>query len=321
MLMQHVTSLIAVSKKNWILTLLLFVWIHPVTSNAQTASDYYLPMCEGNFLYFNTTSSFPGNDSGGWAPRWILYKIHKPAIINGKTYYMQKGTEILHQAPDSSVFHRTWLRKDEQGNIMIGAYSGEYDNPDSAFKLPVEMTFFPNSFLTAGNKIVMDEGSGRISVDSVVSTTATVGSYTNCIQVRTTTKKNDTLQRVTDYYYAYKVGHVRTTRIFPYYQVHQTDLINHLSTNCYTSIDEANQTTNTIAVYPNPADRQLIFNLPGNPDNSTVRIWNNVGQLVKEVSFSEQNLTLNTSDWNNGLYLISLTTNGQTTYTRVLVAH
>jgi hypothetical protein len=99
----------------------IFIVCFALISNtiwAQSASDYYLPVCKGNYLQFQTKTAYTGTDSGGWAFRKTHFSINNAAVFYGKTYFLEKGYEVLNNSPqDTSFFHRLWIREDANGKL------------------------------------------------------------------------------------------------------------------------------------------------------------------------------------------------------------
>lgn len=57
-----------------------------ITTNAQTAADYYLPLCLGNFTKLHTTST-----TNGYCDRSTKYTYIKTENINGIPYFLEEG--------------------------------------------------------------------------------------------------------------------------------------------------------------------------------------------------------------------------------------
>src|SRR5450830_793718 len=106
---------------------------------AQTASDYFLPLNVGSYIYLQTTGG------PGWEPRSTTYITEGTDLISGKQYFRQVGREIPSY---TSIFQVVWLRKDSVGNVAMGAWSDGTTNVDSATS--VTANWFPNEFLTKG---------------------------------------------------------------------------------------------------------------------------------------------------------------------------
>mgnify|MGYP001270407077 CR=1 FL=1 len=176
------------------------------TSFAQTASDYYLPMCIGNqtVLYTN------GSCESGWTGRDFTYTYLNTDTIGGVTYFVEEGKEYLYCDQGTSVFAKRWLREDVNGNILLKKILIE--ESDSLI-FPTELIILSNNFFTAGysiNQIVM---TGYTVTDSVISTNATFGNFSNCIQVREIDIE-DTITGIEDIYYANGIGRVGSNRLF-----------------------------------------------------------------------------------------------------------
>ncbi|WP_139261167.1 hypothetical protein [Bacteroides luti] len=182
-----------------------------------TASDYYLPFRVGNYIKLY-----------GWN-RNTKYSYVKTDKINGVTYFLEQGEEWNDQF--SGIFRNMWLREDEEGNIVIGAYGTKNDGDiNSAVILPTPSKYFPNSYLTV-NSYATYSNQDEVGTDSVISTTATAGAYTNCIQVRSTNKyiSSGAIRLIEDNYYAYNIGLVMQKRIFPASQVHTNYIVEYVA--------------------------------------------------------------------------------------------
>jgi hypothetical protein len=287
----------------------IFIVCFALISNtiwAQSASDYYLPVCKGNYLQFQTKTAYTGTDSGGWAFRKTHFSINNAAVFYGKTYFLEKGYEVLNNSPqDTSFFHRLWIREDANGNIMIGAFGmSNSDNPDSAFVLPMEGPIFTNAYLNKGYSISKPVSANVMLIDSVVNTDVTVGSYTECIQVRSTRKTNGIIDMIDDNYYAKNVGRVKSNRILPYYQVHEDELIGHLAVDCNpTSLKESNLHPKSLTVYPNPASKQIYIEMNHSAvDLHKIEIYNLYGQRVLSSEIVDLSQPIHIDQLSNGVY-------------------
>ncbi len=76
----------------------------------------------------------------------------------------------------------------------------------------------------------------------------------------------------------------------------------------------------SMSIYPNPANGLLNIQLNDNAVNHVVTVHNSQGQLVCEVAGGMLR-TIATTDWAEGIYLISVTGEGRTTTQRVIVQH
>jgi hypothetical protein len=193
------------TKMKKLLLFALFIFAFEI-SFAQTASDYFLPMCVGNqaVLYAN------GSCESGYTGRNFTYTYLKTDTISGVTYFVEEGKEYLYCDQGTSVFAKRWLREDVNGNILLKKVV--LDESDSLI-FPSELIIFSNNFFTAGysiNQIVM---AGYTITDSVISTNATFGNFTNCIQVREIDNE-DTITGIEDIFYATGIGRVGGNRIF-----------------------------------------------------------------------------------------------------------
>ena len=187
-----------------------------------TASDYYLPFRVGNYIKFY-----------GW-DRYTKYWYVKTDKINGVTYFLEQvGDSRSQDFETMHIYRNSWLREDEEGNIVGGAYSTKDDGDiNSAVILPTPVMVFPNSFLTVNSSITFKD-SDKEETYTVISTTATAGTYTNCIQVRDTAKyiSSGTIKLIEDRYYAYHIGVVMEKRIFPESEVHTFYIVDYVADN------------------------------------------------------------------------------------------
>jgi hypothetical protein len=175
------------------------------TGQSQTGSDYYLPLRLGNYIkHYDTGRQMT-----------ITYTIIGTETINGEIYYIEEAKEVKDNGTQPpNIFRMAWFRKDTNGNIVFGAYSPDGTIGNKVI-LPSSTLFFPNQYLTVGYTQVFTIDSSNTSTALVISTTASAGIYTNCIQIRETTKVNGVTTLVDDQYYAYKIGLVKTERTFP----------------------------------------------------------------------------------------------------------
>jgi len=193
----------------------------------RTGSDYYLPLGVGNYTQLHTTVVPPGSN---WGTRTTYYNILRSESINGVPFFVEQAKEIMdNNQSDIHIIRCGWLRKDNNGNIVIGAYdpSGT-GNLSSAIIASTPYSLFPNEFLTVGYSRTLQYDVGVSQTDSVISVTATAGSYTDCIQLRTTRKTNGTVDMVENYFYAYHVGLVMSNRTLPAVQAHTSYLVQYV---------------------------------------------------------------------------------------------
>jgi len=216
--------------KNFLLVVLSIFAME--TSFAQTASDYYLPMCIGN-----QTVLYAYGNGYGWSGRNFTYTFIKTDTIGGITYFVEEGKEYswgqYGGVVSSSVFAKTWLREDVNGNILLKKIVME--ETDSLI-FPSELIILSNNYFTVGysiNQIVMTGYSIR---DSVISTNATFGGFTNCIQIRSTDIE-DTITGIEDVFYANGVGRVGSNRIFSISSSHTSNFGTAYITACAPIID------------------------------------------------------------------------------------
>ena len=286
---------------------------------AQTGADYYLPLCTGNHVDFYTDGT-----PSGWAARKTFYRIIRSDSINGKLYYMEQASEILDNHPTATLTFRTlWLRKDSIGNIVVGAYDPSNSGIlDSAIILNPKPLLFPNQYLTAGySQSYLSPGG--IEIDSVISVNASAGTYTNCIQIRTTWKVNGNISYIDDAYYAYHLGRVKDYRLYPAYQIHTDNLTGYTATNCNTGIsDHFFENNPEIGLFPNPTNGKFTLTFRhqnGKLGDPGVEIYNVMGEKIYSATVKQQ--PSNEIDLRNsprGCYFIKIN-DGEKRYTTDLI--
>jgi uncharacterized protein (TIGR02145 family) len=198
---------------------------------AGTASDYYLPLGVGNYTQLHTTVIPPGSN---WGARTTYYSILRSESINGVPFFVEQGKEVMDNNPSDIHFFRCgWLRTENNGNIVAGAFdpSGTGNLGSATLINPPYFQMFPNEFLTVGYSRTLPYGAGVSQTDSVISVTATAGTYTNCIQLRSTRKTNGIVDMVENYFYAYQIGLVMSNRTLPADQAHTNYLVQYVINN------------------------------------------------------------------------------------------
>ena len=83
-----------------------------------------------------------------------------------------------------------------------------------------------------------------------------------------------------------------------------------------TAVDENNQLNAN--VFPNPADHSLVVEADG---MRGVEVCNVMGQVVMKVDADFNSLTINTSDWSEGLYVVTVKTENATVVKRLSIVH
>jgi hypothetical protein len=73
-----------------------------------------------------------------------------------------------------------------------------------------------------------------------------------------------------------------------------------------TSMDAINESN--IRVYPNPADKKLIIELPVLSGNTQANIYNNEGRLMLSQKLSNKTSKVDISDFKAGIYLVRVQT-------------
>lgn len=201
-------------------------------TSAQTASDYYMPLCVGNQTAFHTAHNVTG-----WAGRITTYTFIKTEMIEDELYYVEEGLEyVFNEQGGPRPFRYLWLKEDANGEIAAKAFSDRYPILDSAQILPTPQVIFSNNILTAGYTNIMNSG-WHIEIDSVVSINATCGIFDDCIQIRHTNLSNGIVDNREDSYYAQGVGLVGTNRTYPFNEVHTALFASAFITGCEPIMD------------------------------------------------------------------------------------
>jgi len=75
-------------------------------------------------------------------------------------------------------------------------------------------------------------------------------------------------------------------------------------------IDEKIQPQNIITVYPNPVVDILNINLNSESENTIVNIYTTSGQLITQQEFNENNISINTQNLPEGVYILKINSDG-----------
>jgi hypothetical protein len=70
-----------------------------------------------------------------------------------------------------------------------------------------------------------------------------------------------------------------------------------------TGIDEA--TSNASAVFPNPADDKIIFQMTPTPDRYTLNIYDAMGRQLKSILLRTNHYQINTTNFSQGMFYYS----------------
>lgn len=88
-------------------------------------------------------------------------------------------------------------------------------------------------------------------------------------------------------------------------------------------MEEKPQNISLLEVYPNPVSEDFTvgFVLPSDQRNSTLNIYNNLGQLIDQIDLSKDNGIhyLNARNWQSGLYILDLIVNGKVVESKSIV--
>lgn len=61
-------------------------------------------------------------------------------------------------------------------------------------------------------------------------------------------------------------------------------------------------------IYPNPVEAELTIKFPSSIDFASVSVFNTLGELVFQSNMNQWNSQINTSEWNAGIYLLTIRT-------------
>ncbi len=96
--------------------------------------------------------------------------------------------------------------------------------------------------------------------------------------------------------------------------------------NAGTPVNSNNEALATTGVvlgqnYPNPAKNKTVINVEFTSANAVLRIYNVLGKLIEEILISSESkkITLDVSDYQDGIYLYSIEADGQKVTRRMTV--
>jgi len=72
-------------------------------------------------------------------------------------------------------------------------------------------------------------------------------------------------------------------------------------------ITSINAKKSNISIYPNPSNG--VFTISGIEVNASINIYNAIGELVKSIQSTDNNTTVDLSDYSNGIYFIKIKNN------------
>lgn len=92
---------------------------------------------------------------------------------------------------------------------------------------------------------------------------------------------------------------------------------------CIVGVEENSRAASFTDIFPNPVSgiAQLSYQFIDRPENAKFRVYNLVGELVKESNIATQTgmILFHADDFNNGVYVVVLEENGQVVDTQKLV--
>jgi hypothetical protein len=270
---------------------------------AQTASDYYLPLVEGNYVILHNPMDTQGLN--------YEYLIKGSDVINGKVYFIEEGSDYL------SLFRALWLRKDSVGEVVCGAVCATKPiTPiiDSATIMNPIYVWFPNQFLTPGYSRYMSDYTSK---DSVLSITETVnvpaGIFTNCILICETNLDNLGIATRREYdYYAKGIGVVKAV-----IEISSPRTLELIAYKNVTSVRDNNIALNSNSFtleqnYPNPWNPTTTINYSlAKEGNVKLTVYNAIGSKVATIvneykTAGNYSVQFNGSNLASGIYLYRL---------------
>ena len=85
------------------------------------------------------------------------------------------------------------------------------------------------------------------------------------------------------------------------------------------TINESISNSSNIHVYPNPADKKLVIELPVLSQNTQVNIYNNEGKLMLSQKLTNKTSIVDISNFKAGIYLIrALSDNGDVSTVKII---
>jgi hypothetical protein len=82
---------------------------------------------------------------------------------------------------------------------------------------------------------------------------------------------------------------------------------------------EQYNTNDNVSIYPNPATTSLQVSLAGTSEGSTLVITDMLGNAVKQLAVNSNQLSINVSELNEGIYNISISNKEGTINKRVVI--
>lgn len=88
------------------------------------------------------------------------------------------------------------------------------------------------------------------------------------------------------------------------------------------SVDESDYSANW-SLYPNPANNQINLNADRLSKDAQIIVHNSLGQRIYELKAGafRNSGVINTQDWQNGIYIVTVTQNGASRTERLMVQH
>jgi len=94
---------------------------------------------------------------------------------------------------------------------------------------------------------------------------------------------------------------------------------NNLSTNIANDPIIKDKTLEGFSVFPNPSNGIFTANITGDVENTTLRIYNIMGSLIRNEKVIKNNFTIDLKDYQKGIYTISVTSNKNTFTKKIII--
>ena len=194
------------------------------------------------------------------------------------------------------------------GHCIIYSDSTQYTSTK-----PLTYTFVFVGGASPQGHIYPPAGNSFVSGDTLFCTTTgstPLNPIKVCYYVNSALNENDTTHHV--------FGYFPVTEIVANGLGQTSSLIDSVKVSGCAGIEQYN-INNNMSVYPNPATTSLQVSLAGNSANSTLVITDMLGNTVKQVSVSSQQVLINVADLSEGVYNVSIISNEGAMNKRVVI--
>ena len=92
-----------------------------------------------------------------------------------------------------------------------------------------------------------------------------------------------------------------------------------MSTNIANDPIIKDKTLEGFSVFPNPSNGIFTANITGDVENTTLRIYNIMGSLIRNEKVIKNKFTIDLKDYQKGIYTISVTSNKNTFTKKIII--